>query len=74
MINGSLIVPVPVRAQCTCELLSTYLRPFLWSVHVWGDLPHAYHRLYEIKAPTEREAAQAGIRRFEFEMAMKARH
>jgi hypothetical protein len=50
------------------------MRPFLWSVHVWGEPPYPWHRRYEIQAPTEKQAAETGMKRFETEMAMKAMH
>jgi hypothetical protein len=74
VINGQTYPPVFVRAQALVDLLSTVQRPFLWSVLVWGEPPFAHRRRYEICAPTEKEAAQSGLHRFEFEMAMKSRH
>jgi hypothetical protein len=62
----SIIHPKDAMPLCSAivDLVSQFERPFRFRVTVRGLPPHAHTRIYEITAPSDRHAAQAGIDRF----------
>jgi hypothetical protein len=52
------------RVTCTVDLLSKVFRPFNFLVTVCGEPPHPFVRRYRIAAPTDDEAAAAGMQCF----------
>lgn len=57
-----------VRASAIVDLL-TEVPEKSWRVEVWGEPPHEERRVYTIRAATDHNAAQEGIRQFVDEMA-----
>ena len=55
-----------IRARAIVDVITEKKPPALsvWRVEVWGDEPHDYSFIYEIRAKTEAEAAMDGLQRF----------
>lgn len=52
------------RCTATVELLSRHQRPYLFSVTVTGEPPHAWARAYTIAADSDNSAAIKGMELF----------
>lgn len=77
MMNGSPPVIRPdIPANCVCKLISVFTRPYTWEVHVWGTKPpfQREKRRYEVLAIHEQAAAQLGMERFSYEIALRGMH
>jgi hypothetical protein len=59
-----------------CKLISVFTRPYTWEVHVWGTKPpfQREKRRYEVLAIHEQAAAQLGMERFSYEIALRGMH
>jgi hypothetical protein len=55
---------VTPRCDATCRLISKYERPYRFEVIVVGQPPHAYRRVYEVTANSDKEAAFTAIDHF----------
>jgi hypothetical protein len=66
------LIEVPrqrVLCQCVAELISPFIRPYLFRVTVQGLPPHAQRRVYEVTGDTEELAATKAMDIFSREMS-----
>lgn len=52
------------RCKATVNLVSRRQRPYVFSVTVTGEFPHAYRRVYPIAADSDDSAAIKGMELF----------
>lgn len=52
------------RCQATVRLVSRAQRPYVFSVTVTGEFPHAHRRVYPIAADSDNSAALKGMELF----------
>ena len=52
------------RCKASVRLVSRAQRPYVFQVTVTGEFPHAYRRVYPIKADSDNSAAIRGMELF----------
>jgi hypothetical protein len=76
MLNTSLLIAPPIRANCVCKLVSTLVKPWRWEVEVWAtEPPHLGERSkYYIQAIHEQAAAQLGMERLSRDIYLRGQN